>query len=107
MSEPHSNSFLHHIRHLIGSNPAADLTDNQLLARFLADRDETSVEALVRRHGPLVFGVCRRVLRNAHSAEDAFQATFLVLMRKAPTLVSCQRLGGTETATVSMGGSHG
>jgi RNA polymerase sigma factor (sigma-70 family) len=94
MTETPPNPFLHHIRHLIGNVPAAGMTDRQLLERFLADRDETAVEVLVRRYGPLVLGVCRRVLCNAHAAEDAFQATFLVLVRKAPSLVRCQQLGG-------------
>jgi RNA polymerase sigma factor (sigma-70 family) len=93
MAETHPNPLLHHLRHLIGSVPEAALTDSQLLERFLAHRDETAVEVLVRRHGPLVFGVCRRVLRNPHAAEDAFQATFLVLVRKAPSLVRHERLG--------------
>jgi RNA polymerase sigma factor (sigma-70 family) len=93
MTEAQPNPFLHHLRHLIGSVPAAALTDGQLLERFLADRDETAVEVLVRRHGPLVFGVCRRVLHDAHAAEDAFQATFLVLMRKAPSLDRGKPLG--------------
>src|SRR5215472_628920 len=86
MAEAHSNPLLHHFRHLLGSVPEAALTDGQLLERFLANRDETAVEVLVRRYGPLVLGVCRRVLHNAHAAEDAFQATFLVLVRKAPAL---------------------
>jgi RNA polymerase sigma factor (sigma-70 family) len=58
-------------------------TDAQLLEDFRADRDEGAFEALVRRHGPMVLGVCRRILRNHHDAEDAFQATFLVLACKA------------------------
>src|SRR5262249_8291416 len=70
------------------------LTDGQLLERFLAHRDETAVEVLVRRYGPLVFGVCRRVLHDTHAAEDAFQATFLVLVRKAPSLDRGKPLGG-------------
>ncbi len=93
MAEPQSDPLLRHIRYLIGELPAGGQTDGQLLERFLAARDETAVEGLVRRYGPLVFGVCRRVLGNAHAAEEAFQATFLVLVRKAPTLDRGKPLG--------------
>jgi RNA polymerase sigma factor (sigma-70 family) len=70
------------IRSLIGAS-AADTADAALLARFVAERDEGAFAALVRRHGPMVYGVCRRVLSNPHDAEDAYQATFLILTDRA------------------------
>ena len=62
------------------------LSDAELLLRFVRQRDEAAFELLVWRHGPMVLGVCRRVLRDTHGAEDAFQATFLALVRKAGSI---------------------
>jgi RNA polymerase sigma factor (sigma-70 family) len=77
--------LLQYIRNLAGS-PAGRPADGILLERFVTARDEASFTALVKRHGPLVWSVCQRVLRNTPDAEDAFQATFLVLARKAKSI---------------------
>src|SRR5262245_11670071 len=69
-------------------------SDAQLLERFVAARDEEAFAALVARHGPMVLGVCRRVLGEAHDAEDAFQAAFLILARKAASAARHRSVGG-------------
>src|SRR5205807_7258410 len=68
-------------------------TDGQLLEAYRTRREEPAFEALVRRHGPMVWGVCRRILRHAQDAEDAFQATFLVLVRKASSIKPAGMVG--------------
>src|SRR5947209_3274475 len=67
--------------------------DGDLMRRFVGENDSRAFEALVRRHGPMVFGVCRRLLRDRHDAEDSFQATFLVLLKKAASVQPPQRVG--------------
>jgi RNA polymerase sigma factor (sigma-70 family) len=88
------NVVLRHIRRVALLNDTGALSDRRLLEQFLRLRDEEAFAALVRRHGPMVLAVCRRVLGNAHDAEDAFQATFLVLARKAVSFPRPQFLGG-------------
>jgi RNA polymerase sigma factor (sigma-70 family) len=84
---------LWHIRKMLDARTADDQTDDQLLERFAARQEAAAFEALVRRHGPLVLSVCRRVLRDLHEAEDTFQATFLVLACKARSIRKRQSVG--------------
>src|SRR5437868_6930204 len=79
-------AVLGHIRHLAAKHGASAQTDGALLRAFLCGNEQAAFEALMRRHGPMVLRVCLRSLRNAHDAEDALQATFLVLAQKATSI---------------------
>ena len=84
--------FLQQLRRTALLREGAEQTDGQLLEAFIRRRDSQALEVLVRRHAPMVWGVCRRKLANHHDAEDAFQATFLVLVRKAASIRSRELL---------------
>src|SRR5262245_4915906 len=86
-------TVMRHVRKLVAAGPTAGDADGDLLGRYLAGRDEGAFAALVERHGPMVLAVCRRVLGNAHDAEDAFQAAFLVLARRAVSIQKRSSVG--------------
>jgi RNA polymerase sigma factor (sigma-70 family) len=92
MATAQMDTVIRHLRRAVLRQDVASWTDGQLLASFIEHKDEAAFEALVRRHGPMVFGVCRRVVGNHHDAEDAFQATFLVLARKASSVRPRERV---------------
>src|SRR5215212_6683299 len=75
-------------------NPLTVLDDRALVARFADQHDQRAFEQLVKRHGPLVYGVCRRAVRDRHLAEDAFQAVFLVLARNPGRAAEAASVGG-------------
>jgi ketosteroid isomerase-like protein/biotin carboxyl carrier protein len=86
MPAPRSRTWPAQIQSLFAAGTLSGLSDHQLLDRFLGSRDavaEMAFAVLVERHGPMVLGVCRRILADPHDAEDAFQATFLVLVKRA------------------------
>ena len=83
MATAPTNALRRHLRRLATVQAARDLSDAELLRRFVAQGEPTAFTALVVRHAALVWGVCRRALRREQGAEDAFQATFLILARKA------------------------
>jgi RNA polymerase sigma factor (sigma-70 family) len=92
MATAQMDMVIRQLRRAVPQQHWAGRTDGQLLASFIDQKDEAAFEALVCRHGPMVFGVCRRVVGNHHDAEDAFQATFLVLARKASSVSPRERL---------------
>jgi RNA polymerase sigma-70 factor (ECF subfamily) len=87
-------SVLRYLRQLVGQRSGDPVSDRHLLERFATRRDETAFATLLERHGPMVYGVCLRLLQDAHDAEDAFQATFLVLARKAASVPWQESVGG-------------
>jgi hypothetical protein len=95
MANVGSSDLLHQVRTLFGAGTVTGLSDAQLLERFTSQSTlaaentlaaEAAFEVLVARHGPMVLGVCRRVLADPSEVEDAFQATFLVLVRRAGSI---------------------
>src|SRR6516225_7794703 len=94
MANAQAGTVLRHIHKLVAVHEAGQLKDHQLLERFAAGRDEQAFATPLQRHGPMVLGVCRRVLHHLHDAEDAFQATFLILARKAGSIRRSESVGG-------------
>jgi RNA polymerase sigma factor (sigma-70 family) len=93
MAAAEMNDVLRNLYQFVRQQETCGLTDGQLVARFLVNREDSAFTALVHRHGPMVLNVCRRVLQNVHDTEDAFQATFLVLAVKAATIAPRDAVG--------------
>jgi len=93
MVEREAGGILDPVGRIFREGTVAGLTDAQLLDRYATRRDAAAFEAIVARYGPMVLGVCRRRLRDGHAAEDAFQATFLVLVRRAASIRGLPTLG--------------
>jgi RNA polymerase sigma factor (sigma-70 family) len=86
-------SVLHYLAGMAGAQGLAEAPDSELLARFSCRHDQAAFAVLLRRHGPMVFGVCRRLLGQAEDAEDVFQAVFLLLSRKAASIRKREAIG--------------
>jgi RNA polymerase sigma factor (sigma-70 family) len=92
MAAAHLRQAVRHLRGMLAARETEGLTEADLWGRYVREQDEAAFETLVRRHGPMVLGVCRRILSHEQDAEDAFQATFLVLVRRAASLRSPRTL---------------
>jgi RNA polymerase sigma-70 factor (ECF subfamily) len=93
MATTETRTILQQLRKIAQRRDEPGRTDGQLLEALISRRDTAAFEALLRRHGPMVLGVCRRLLRDPHDTEDAFQATFLVLARKAASVSPRELVG--------------
>ncbi len=93
MASGQSGTIVRQVQRLFGGGSVAGLGEGQLLERFIKNRDASALEAIIARHGPMVLGVCRRVLHDPRDAEDAFQVTFLILVKKAGGIRDRERLG--------------
>ena len=98
MPSSQANPVLQYIRKVAAEKSLLDLADPELLDQFITQRDETAFAALVRRHGPMVLGLCLRILHNEQDAEDAFQSTFLVFSRQAASSARNAAKGGPRSA---------
>src|SRR5580693_3807252 len=94
MASARHGAALRHIHRLFDEGTLAGLPDARLLERYVSHRDELAFQALVQRHGAMVMAVCRGVLDDPNDADDAFQAAFLLLARKAGALWVHDSLGG-------------
>src|SRR5438309_1408987 len=85
--------ILRYIRHIADADEIRRLPDGELLRRYATRGDEAAFEMLVHRHSAMVWRLCRQMVGEAHAAEDAFQATFFILVRKAGTIARPEQLG--------------
>ena len=93
MAARSSDNSLVSLRIFLAAQTPPDISDRELLERFLSQQDQTAFAALFHRHGAMVLSVCRRVLHNRHDAEDACQATFLILAQRAASIRKRRFLG--------------
>src|SRR5262245_1297288 len=94
MADARLPGIIEHLRSAVAHRDAPGVSDGQLLERFARDHDEAAFELLVWRHARMVLGTCRRLLRHAQEAEDAFQACFLALARRAGSIARGDSVGG-------------
>src|SRR5437879_10232551 len=92
MATAQLTNVLQQLRTMVHARAYEETSDRELLERFLAEREEAAFVAILKRHGPMVLHVCRRIQANEHDAEDAFQATFLLLARKAGSIRKLESL---------------
>ena len=100
------NFVVQRLRSAVLLREYVDLTDRQLLDSLINRQDPVATEVLLRRHGPMVWGVCKRILGNHHDAEDAYQATFLLLVQKATSITCRDKVGNWLYGTARQTALH-